>query len=121
MTSLAIWLDQEQAKFFRFNNEKVETSHLKSKHQDHHHHHPDHLDQQRQEHAFFAEAAGKITDASRVLILGPGGAKDHFHKYLVEHHAEMAKRVAGCETVDHPSDPQIAAHARKFFDLKDEH
>ena len=117
MSVSAIWLDQEQANIFRFSDGKMEINHLKSMHQDHPTHRLDHLDQKRQESVFFAEAVACLTEATRVLILGPGNTKDHFHKYVTEHHADLGNKIGACETVDHPSDPQIAAHARSFFKL----
>jgi len=52
----------------------------------------------------------------RVLLVGPGVAKNHFVSYLEEHHQKkLANRIVGTEAMDHPSDAQIVAFARKYF------
>lgn len=102
MSVFVIWVDREHAKLFQFSGEKMERKLLQSSHQ---------------ERAFFSEAATHLKDASRVLILGPGVAKHHFQNYLLEHEPLLAKKVVGCETVDEPTDPQIAAFARKLFNM----
>lgn len=115
MSIFVIWIDHEQAKLFHLSHEKMERSHLRSRHQDHHTHRMTALDQEQNEHPFFSEVVQHFNgDSSKILILGPGVAKHHFLNFLQEHHPGLARKVAGCETVDHPTDLQIAALARKF-------
>jgi len=118
MSIFVIWVDREHAKLFQFSNEKMERKNLQARHQDHHTHPLDHLDQKKQENAFFSSITENLAEASRILILGPGVAKHHFQTYLLEHQPALAKRIVGCETVDHPTDPQIVAIARKFFNME---
>ena len=115
MSALVIWIDREHAKLFQFSEEKMERKNLKSHHTDHHTHPFDQLDIKRQEHEFHSEIATHLNDCERILIVGPGVAKNHFQNFLTEHFPALARKVAGCETLDHPTDPQIAALARKFF------
>jgi stalled ribosome rescue protein Dom34 len=117
MSVFVIWIDQEHAKIFQFSNEKMERKNIAARHQDHHTHRLDHLDLKQQEKAFFSDTAAQLSDAKRVLILGPGAAKQHFQNYLVENQPALGKKIVGCETVDHPTDAQIAALARKFFNV----
>ena len=117
MSIFVIWVDREHAKLFQFSNEKMERKHLQARHQDHHTHPVDDLDLKRRETKFFSEVTPHLSEATRILILGPGVAKHHFQNYLIEHFPILAKKVVGCENVDHPTDPQIAALARKFFNL----
>ena len=111
-----IWIDRENARIFHLSDEKMERKQLKLRHPDHHTHHRDHLDQDREEPGLFKEIATELQDSERLLIIGPGVAKHHFQNYLNEHQPFLAKRVAGVETVDHPTDGQIAALAKKFFE-----
>ena len=115
MSVFVIWIDREHAKLFQFSEEKMERKNLEAQHVDHHTHRVDGIDVQQREKAFYSQLLEHLTDATRILILGPGVAKHHFQTYLMEHFPLVAKKIAGCETVDHPTDSQIAALARKFF------
>lgn len=111
-----IWIDRENARVFHISDDKMERKVLKLRHADHHTHRRDARDKDREEPSLYLEAAGELTSSDRILILGPGVAKHHFHAYLSEHQPFVAKKVAGVETVDHPSDGEVAAMAKKFFD-----
>lgn len=52
-------------------------------------------------------------------VVGPAQAKLQLLKHLHAHDPHMASRVVGVETVDHPSDGQLVAYARKYFRAKD--
>lgn len=118
MSIFVVWLDQEHARIFQFSNEKMERTQLRARHTDHHTHRPDSLDHQNHERAFFALLSTHLESAGQLLILGPGLAKNHFQKFLIENIPTLAKAVVGCEDSDHPSDGQIASLARKFFRLE---
>ena len=47
--------------------------------------------------------------------MGPGNAKQEFVKHIEHHDHLLRARVLGVETVDHPTNHQVVAHARKFF------
>ena len=40
-------------------------------------------------------------------------------KYLMKHHALVADKVLSVETVDHPTDNQLVAFAKKYFKKAD--
>jgi stalled ribosome rescue protein Dom34 len=115
MSMIAIWIDRNHAKIFQFSEEKMERQNLSARHTDHHTHRPDELDYTQRDRKFFGELAQHLGTASQLLILGPGMAKHHFQNYLREHAPLVARNVIGCETVDHPTDPQIAEVARRCF------
>lgn len=110
-----VWIDREHAKIFHFSDEKMERKKLSASHIDHHSHKRDAIDQSQEEKKLFLEALKELTDSMRILIIGPGVAKHHFRAFLTEHHPMVAKNISGMETVDHPSDGQIAALAKKHF------
>ena len=64
---------------------------------------------------FFDQVATALQTASEVLIVGPGTAKKSFEAHLHHRHAEVARRIVGVETLDHPTDGELLAYARKFF------
>ena len=116
MNIFIVWLDRENARIFHINQEKMQRNSLKSHRNTHHKHSRGEL-QKQEEHTFHRELVGKLQEASHILLLGPGLSKHHFLNYVIEHHPALSKKIVGCETVDHPTDAQIAEHARKFFSV----
>jgi stalled ribosome rescue protein Dom34 len=62
---------------------------------------------------YYNEVISHLRDAESILILGPGEAKGEFKKHL--EHEKLGERIAGIETVDKMTDPQIAAKVRAYF------
>jgi len=75
----------------------------------------DQRDRQFAEHLgkYYDEAITHVRDADSILILGPGEAKGEFVKRLQGE--GLGDRVAGVETVDKMTDPQIVARVRQHF------
>ncbi|HEX4982202.1 MAG TPA: hypothetical protein VFV63_10910 [Ilumatobacteraceae bacterium] len=69
---------------------------------------------------FYDEVAEALHDMREVLITGPGTAKIAFQRYIQNKHPDVAKRVVGVETMDHPSDGELLAYARKYFKRVDQ-
>jgi hypothetical protein len=63
-----------------------------------------------------AQAIGASTE---ILITGPAQAKEEFMAFLRSHEPRLATQVLGLEPLDHPSEPQILAFARRYFRAKD--
>ena len=61
------------------------------------------------------EVADAIADAGAVLITGPANAKTELVKHIELHLPALKAKIAGVETVDHPTDGELVAHARKYF------
>ncbi|WP_289294454.1 translational machinery protein [uncultured Reyranella sp.] len=61
----------------------------------------------------------RIVDAVRGttswLLVGPGQAKQALVRHLEEHLPHDLKRLAGIEAMDHPTDGELLAHARRAF------
>ena len=114
----AVWLDHQSARVFEIGAEEVEkfTVHAHPKHRQVHHKHgalgSGHVEGDKQ---FFAEIAGLLRPAGEILIAGPGKAKLEFQRFLHAHDPQTEKKVAAIETVDHPSDGQFVAFARRAF------
>ena len=72
-----------------------------------------------EDHEYFDAAAESIADAGAVLITGPANAKTELIKHIHHHHPKLMSAIVGVETVDHPSDGQRVAYARKYFKAKD--
>jgi stalled ribosome rescue protein Dom34 len=114
----AVWLDHQEARVFRIESASFDEATLR----DPQHHlkrrtegsmaeksHPDDVKH------FFHEVARALDSADEVLVVGPSSAKLQFLKYVHAHDPKLEQRIVGIETVDHPSDAQLAAFARHYF------
>ena len=116
MSAFVVWMDSDSAKIFHIDGDAVEMKKAIRHDPDHHTHNKSdskHKDSLR----FFADVASHLeTFHDAVLLVGPGVAKTHFVSHLDGHHKkELAKRIVGTESMDHPTDAQIVAFARKYF------
>lgn len=110
-----VWLDHHEAKilFLHEDDARFEEQHIKAQtshshnHHNHQHHGPD-------KH-FFESIEKALGSAQEVLLAGPGLAKNEFQKYAEAHFKQLSKRIVGVEALDHPTEGQLAALARKTF------
>jgi stalled ribosome rescue protein Dom34 len=65
--------------------------------------------------AFFDEVATAVQGSPEILVVGPGTAKVAFMTDLEKRHSKVAKQVVGVESLDHPSDAELLAFARRYF------
>lgn len=119
---VAVWLDHHEARVFRIERDSFDESTL---HSPRHHvrRHPDHnaAEKNHPDDAtrFFRDVAAALESADEVLVVGPSTAKIQFMNYVHEHDAKLESRIVGTETVDHPTDGQLAAFARQYFHAAD--
>jgi stalled ribosome rescue protein Dom34 len=66
-------------------------------------------------HPYYQAVTEALADADAVLVLGPSTAKLELIKHAHRHAPKLAANIVGVETVDHPTDRQIAALARRYF------
>jgi len=71
------------------------------------------------DHDYYHAVAGALTGAGSILITGPAQAKAELLKHIHRHHPKLMEFIAGVETVDHPTDGQLVAYARKYFKASD--
>lgn len=112
MSSIVVWIDSENAKIFTLKPEGVEAHAMKRHEPDHHTH------SKREKHDsehFYHQVAEKTAKATELLVVGPGMAKTQFKSHLERHDKALAKKVVGVESMDHPTEAQIVAAARKIF------
>jgi hypothetical protein len=67
------------------------------------------------DHDYLQAVAESVADAGAVLITGPANAKTELVEHIRLHDPKLTKVIAGVETVDHPSDAQLVAYARKYL------
>ena len=113
-----VWLDQQQARVISVNAEGFDEASIHSP--AHHIHRHAKGPNEAKEHPedakrFFHDLAKALVDYQEILVVGPATAKLHFVKYVHQHAHDLEPKIVGVETVDHPSDAQIVAYARKYF------
>jgi hypothetical protein len=69
----------------------------------------------RTEHEFFGQVCDALTGIPEVLVVGPKTGIADFSTTSKKHRAALAAQVVGYEVVDHPSENQLVAMARKYF------
>lgn len=117
-----VWIDHLQAKVFFFDRNGFELHELKTTlpHRQTHNK-AGTLDGKRSppDQGFYHDVAVALEPAMEWLIVGPGSAHIELEEHLRNHHPQLVDRIIGVQTVDHPSDSQIVAHARSFFRAAD--
>ncbi len=117
-----VWIDHREAKVFHFSPEDVRklVVHPNDRHV-HIHHKANTLGSghAREDHNFLTAVIEAIGGAHAVLIVGPGREKTELMKHIAQHAPRQLSSVLGVVTVDHPTDGQLVAHARKYFLMAD--
>lgn len=115
---VAVWIDHHEASIFHVDGDLPDEQVIQApvRHVHRHpkgptaeHNHPDDM------HHFFESVSRELRDAERVLVVGPSTAKLQFIRYAHKHDAALEPRIVGVETVDHPTDKQLVAYARRYF------
>jgi stalled ribosome rescue protein Dom34 len=104
-------IDHQAAQVLQFDAEHVESQKIKAST----HHTRQHGSTVRTEHEFYGHVADALAGIQEVLIAGPGTAPADFRRYCEKHRPAVVKQLVGSETIDHPSDAQLVALARKYF------
>jgi len=117
-----VWIDHREAKIFHFNATDVDRAVLHSHATGQHLHHKanttgsGHLGVDKE---FFHRVVEALTHTGALLITGPANAKTELKNYIDQQRPELAKRISGVETLDHPTDGSLLAFARKYFKADD--
>jgi hypothetical protein len=117
-----VWIDHQQARIFRFESGDLDATVVRSSHPHQHIHHKANSGDSGHaplDKAFLREVAAGLAGAGTILITGPAGAKQELTAYLRDQEPGTAARVAGVESLDHPTDGELVAFARKFFKAAD--
>jgi stalled ribosome rescue protein Dom34 len=117
-----VWIDHREARVFHFSPTEIDKLVLRPDHPTKHIHHKagsigsGHA---TADHEFLHTVAQSVADAGAILLTGPGKAKNELAAHIEQHDPKLKKLIAGIETVDHPSDGELVAHARKYFKAED--
>lgn len=117
-----VWLDHSQAHVMHISPDDVEKSVVQpAKPPLHLHSRSGTLGAGRQaeDQDYYHAIAEALKGAREILVVGPAQAKLQLIKHIHAHDPAMANKIVGVETVDHPTDGQLVAYARKYFVAKD--
>ena len=106
-----VWTDHQSSQVLQFDAEHVRADKVRA----HTHHTAQHGSAVRSEHEFFGEVCDALDGVSEVLVTGSHTAIADFRHYADKHRPQTAARIAAYEVVDHPSENQLVALARKYF------
>jgi len=121
-THTLVWLDHRVAKVFSFDRNSSDMSLVQSTHPHAHLHHKanagdsGHMSIDR---AFLDSIASAIPQNGPILIVGPGTAKKELHSHLLDRHPNISGRISAVTSLDHPTDGELLACGRHFFDADD--
>ncbi len=118
----AVWIDQHEAHILHVGPDDFDEAKVRAADRRVHRHAKGGLEPHEDPHAlarFFDDVAHDLADAQEILIVGPSTAKLHFLRHLHAHHPAVERRVVGVETVDHPTDRQLASYVRHHFGQKE--
>jgi stalled ribosome rescue protein Dom34 len=112
-----VWIDHVEAHVLHFSKEDVEAKLVHGKPHSHLHFKGGSQASGRtaEDQGYFHQVADALKGAQEILVVGPANAKMEFVKHLDKHVHELRDKVVGVETVDHPTDGQLLAYARKHF------
>jgi hypothetical protein len=106
-----VWIDHHQAKVFQFDATEVHHLVIHSTHPHQHLHHKANSGDSGHappDKAFLRKVAESLATAGAVLLVGPGSAK-----------TELAADIGRAEPADHPTDAELVALGRSYFEAKD--
>jgi hypothetical protein len=103
--------DHQSAEIVQFDADEVSARTIEA-HTHHAHHHHGGV---RTEHAFFGRVCDALDGIPEVFLTGTHTAVDDFRHYVDMHRPQLKRHIVGYEVVDHPTQNQLVALARKFF------
>lgn len=112
-THAVVWIDHRHANVLQIDAESAQPFHVQA------HVHPtaQRGSEVRSEHEFFAAVCASLDGIGAVLVTGGKTALVDFRHYAEKHRPQTATRIAAYDIVDHPTDKQLAALGRQFFEL----
>ena len=111
-----VWTDHQSAQVLQFDAEHVQAQKVRA----HSHYTTKHGSVVRTEHEFFGEVCDALAGIAEVLVTGSHTAIADFRHYAEKHRPQTAPRIVAYEVVDHPSEKQLVALARRYFLKQDQ-
>lgn len=118
MQHSCVWIDHYEAKIFDITTHDADKQVVVDGGARHHiHRKADHvgIGTEPMSRDFLSEVAAALGSAKAIMIVGPGRARTELAGYLNDEYPAIAKRIWAIEPMDHPSDAELVAAARKYF------
>jgi stalled ribosome rescue protein Dom34 len=118
-----VWIDHSEARIFELGTTGVEHRRIRPTDRRGNIHHkagtvgPGHAPADTH---FFAAIADALESIREILIVGHGQAKTELAHYIRDHVPALAPRIMGVEALDNPTEGEVVAFARNFFDIRDQ-
>lgn len=107
-----ITVDSHKAKIIRLNDEAHHARFLEASTQSTRQHNSE----VRHTHEFFAAVCDDLAGLDQVLVTGGHTGLSEFKHYVTNHRPALVNHIVGYETVDHPTEGQLVAYGRDYFD-----
>jgi stalled ribosome rescue protein Dom34 len=117
-----VWIDHKEARIFEFGESGVEHHRVRPADRSGNVHHKSGTVGSGHEHAdkhYLSAVADALKPNHEILIVGHGPVKTELAHYIRDEVPALAPRIMGVEAVDQPSEGEVLALARKFFEAKD--
>ena len=121
-THAIVWIDHAEAHVMHISPDDVENSVVKPANPHRHLHNKRGavgFGHAPEDQHYYHEVVDALRGTKEILVVGPSNAKLNLIKHIHAHDHELIANVIGVETVDHPSDAQLVAYARKYFEAAD--
>lgn len=120
----AVWLDHQEAHIFYIGSETFSEAAVLPAHPHRRLHRKtgpgaDSGRRAKEDQTYYEDVTAALADSSEILVVGPAMAKLELIKHVHKHNHDVARRIIGVETVDHPTDRQLVAYARRYFEAAD--
>lgn len=106
-----VWIDHKTAQILAFDAQHVEAHKIR----EHRHYTAQHGSEVRDAHIFWGEVCDGLEGIGEVIVTGSHTGIADFRRYVEKHRPHALPRLIAFEVVDHPTDPQLVALARKHF------
>jgi stalled ribosome rescue protein Dom34 len=113
-----VWIDHAEARLFSFNRDDVEPLRVHARKLGGHLHHKAGSIGSGKAVAgseFLTAVEAELRKCGEFLVVGPGTAKLELVRHIHKHAPDLDPKLVAVETVDHPTDRQVVAYARKYF------
>lgn len=118
LSHAVVWIDHKEAHVIQFNTDSSESEIIKTKSKHKQVHQKAGVigsGHQSTDQNYLHQVIQALDGVDEILIVGPSSAKLELFKHAHSHDQKISERIVGIETVDHPSDGQLLAHAKKYF------
>lgn len=108
-------IDHHHAQLLQFDGRHVKSQRLRA----HGQHLRKHGHNEHGEHEFFGEVRDALQGITEVLVVGTRTGLAGFRHYVEKHRASCARQIAGYESVNQPTEGELLALARRYFQKYD--